>query len=189
MIDIISNKKYELLGFIPFMEYLKKLEQENFSLLSDTEEYEWRELIFQNDVEFLEILIFTDSEKEWISIYKFQEKHYKYMKIEFYLYNKREIEFYKPKYNRVIKFASYSLEGNYAKLITSGFGYQNNEYIINSGWRHKRKIKIEDLRKIIISDMNLQELIMRAENNNLIFYENIDEKDGEVQKLKLTYDE
>lgn len=137
----------------------------------------------------MKILIFTDSEKEWISIYKYKEKHYSYMQTEFHLYNEKGIKLYEPTYNRVIKYAAYLIEGDYAKLIISGFGYNNNEYVINSGWRHKRKIKKEDLSKFIISSMNLQELIMRAKDKNITFYESIDEKDGDVQRLKLSYDE
>lgn len=189
MIDVIFNKEYELAEFPSFIDYLTKLGQENFLLLSDKEEYGWREIIFQNEEEFLEILIYTDEEKEWISIYKFKEKHYKYMQTEFFLYNKRGMECLKPEHNRVIKYASYSVEGEYAKLITSAFGYHDNEYDINSGWRHKRKIKLEDLNKIDSCGMNFQELIMRANMKNLTFYENINEKDGEVQKLKLSYEE
>lgn len=189
MIDVIMSKKYELLEFTPFIEYIKQLEQENFELLSDNEEYGWRELIFSNEKEFLEILIFTDLEKECISIYKFKEKHYNYSQTEFHFYTKKGEKFYKPKCNRVIKFAEYFIEEEYAKLITSGFEYQDNEYIISTGWRHKRKIEKEELNKIIISGMNLQELTMRTEKQNLEFYECIDEEKGEVRKLKLSYDE
>lgn len=189
MLDIIRNKKYEMLTFLPFIEYLKKLEQENFVLLNDNKKHDWGELLFQNDVEFLKILIFTDSEKEWFSIYKFKEQDYNYMKTEFILYNEKGVKFYQPEYNRIIKYASYTIEGEYIKLITSGFGYHDNEYDANSGWRKKRKIEATDLSKIYTCGMNLQELTIRAEEANLDFYEAIDEKNGEVKKLKLTYDE
>lgn len=42
MLETIMNKKYEMLNFQPFIEYVKKLEQENFVLLSDKEEYSFR---------------------------------------------------------------------------------------------------------------------------------------------------
>lgn len=176
MLEIIRKKNYELFTFPPFIEYIKNLEQENFVLLSDKEEYDWRELIFQNEKEFLKILIFTNEDEEWFSIYKYHQKHYSYMKTEFMLYTEHGIEIFKPACNQVILYAAYKVEGNYAKLVTSG-------------WRHKRIIAKEDLGRIIVPGMNLQELTMRAENIKLNFYERLDEDNGEVRELKLSYDE
>lgn len=194
MLEIIKKKEYELLTFPPFIEYIEKLEKENFVLLKDIADRDWRrEIIFKNEKEFLKILILLQETDESCQISKYKEKYYKYMQTCFNLYTKDGIEVFKPVYSREIRHASYTIDGEYAKTLTSGFGYNGNEYVVDSGRIRKRKIAKEDLEKIITCGMNLQELTLRVEKlraeKMLDFYECINEDKGEVRKLKLSYDE
>ncbi|MCH5166819.1 MAG: hypothetical protein J1F35_02905 [Erysipelotrichales bacterium] len=187
MLENISKVHYKILEFLPFVDYIKSLDNFKCTLISDEEKYDWRTIEYQIENEFIKILILKDKEKEWVGVYRSNSQKVCYEQIDFLIYTEENRKYNGLEYNNVIRYSAHFDDEKYSKLVTSAFTYLDNEYL--TGWRQKRKIAIEDLSKIITDEMNLSELIMRAEQKLLDFYEAINLEEGEVHKLVLGYDE
>lgn len=193
MLESIRKRKYKVLEFLPFVDYVKNFDNiEKVLIKEESKAYRNNssclKLIYKLNDEYIKILIYKDKEKEWASFYKYREERWNYEQIEFLL----DTEGYRLEdgieYNNVIKYSAHLDDENYSKIVNSTFTYKDNEYLC--GWREKRKIDINDLPKVVLGmGMNLTELVMRAEKAFLDFYEAITLKEGEVPKLVLGYDE
>ena len=192
MLENISKKNYKALKFKPLVDYIKSLEKFNSLLIKDEEiifsqgdsSYE---LIYKINEEYMNIIILKDCEKEWISFYRYDRNDICYEEIVFLIFTSEKRKEDGIEYNNVIRYSAHFEDELYSKLITSAYTYLDNKYI--NGWRQKRKISIEDLKKIFVDNRAVSELPSRAEEKMLDFYEAIDLKEGEVKQLVLGYDE
>ncbi len=187
MLNLLRKSNYKTLAFQPFLDYITFLEEQGYEFVSESEEYGWSDYRAECQEHSLEILSFKDEEKEWISIYKTRNEIERFEQIEFMSFNEKYRRINpKQKYNHVIKYAGHFEDEEFARIVCSGYSYEDN--ILLGGWRKLRKFAVQELDKVMYSKtMNLQELTMMADEKINEFYEVIDLKDDEVKELKLGY--
>ena len=187
MLNLLIKNEYELLNFLPFTDYIAFLETQGYEFASESESNGFVEYIAQCADHKLKILSTKDKEKEWITFYKIREDGEHFEQVEFMLFNEYYMKTFGEKdYNRVIKYCAHFEDEEFTRMVTSGYSYQNNDFL--GGWRELRKFEVQDLDKVMYSkSMNLSELTMMADDKISEFYEVISLRGEEVKELKLEY--
>lgn len=187
MVELLKQKKYDIVNFEPFIECINELEKLEYTFISVKEEYDWIEEWYEGYDHSLEILTFKDKEKEWISIYKFHDQDERFEQIEFMIFNENYCKSYHQQdYNCVVYYAAHFEDEQYTRMVCSGYTYKDSKLI--KGWRELRKFDVNDLDKVMYSkSMNLKELTIMADDKITEFCEVISLKKEEVKELKLEY--
>lgn len=184
MIDIFKAYGYESTTFIPFTDYLKTLETDDYIQISYQEKNGYQEFNLTYKDELVDVLGLKERDYEWITIYRTNSKGEVYEQIEFMIYLPNcELD---QDHNRIVQYSAHFDDETYSRIVWSSFFYKDNKYL--QGKRELRKITIEDLAKIFYSKtMNLTELVSLADQKIEEFASKISLKEDEVKELKLEY--
>lgn len=174
MLECLKEEGFQLLNEQVIIDYIKYLETKGYVLTNIEPDSLMTYLIYSNGEDECHVLTLDTSSTEWVT---------------FELYDgpiKREqVEFMKDLDNNkvTVYYSAHFTEGTKEKVVVSGYDIDYGE--INISWAQRREIDVEDFNTIYEKDMDLKQLIKRADARGIKYHSSEDTKDAKV--LKLSY--
>lgn len=169
-------EKYLIKNFKPLNDYISFIEQNIKEKIN--EEVDNKGAIFEYlDINNKKIVIYINtinSTDKYISFYMYNEFHEVIEMLDFLLYSNRNIS--------VVRYSAIFYENDIAKIVNSGYTYENNNII--KGWKNKYIIKKEIGHHLATCD-NLANLGCHIENENIDTIEL--SKNNQIKKLELHF--